>query len=230
LNFSNIFRSLILWHVITIFSMELSSIELRYLINEIRNRVIDASSGYYVSSINAITKNSLFLRLHHPMQEDVMLVISTRGIWITRLKFKPVEDNSIENIAQRELERAKLEVIEQVGSERIISLKFRHPDGKIRTVIGEFFGDGNLIICNESMQIIAILNPIRVRHRTLSVGLRYAYPPARGVDVFNITLEQMLSLRDGARNLDVLRWVGRNISMPKKFVEEVINRAGIKVE
>ena len=210
--------------------MELSSIELRYLVNEIRNRVIDASSEYYVSSINAITKNSLFLRLHHPMQEDVMIVLSTRGIWITRLKFKPVEeDNSIEHIAQKELERAKLELIEQVGSERIVSLKFRHPDGKIRIVIGEFFGAGNLIICNESMQIIGILNPIRVRHRTLSIGLRYAYPPTRGVDVFNITLEQMLSLRDIAENLDVLRWIGRNISMPKKLVEEVINRAGIKV-
>ena len=85
--------------------MELSSIELRYLVNEIRNRVIDASSGYYVSSVNTITKNSLFLRLHHPLQEDVMLVLSTRGIWITRLKFKPVEDNSLENIGQKELER-----------------------------------------------------------------------------------------------------------------------------
>jgi predicted ribosome quality control (RQC) complex YloA/Tae2 family protein len=210
--------------------MELSSIELRYLVNEIRNRVISATSEYYVSSINAITKNSLFLRLHHPMQEDVMIVLSTRGIWITRLKFKPVEeDNSIEHIAQKELERAKLELIEQMGSERIVSLKFRHPDGKIRIVIGEFFGAGNLIICNENMQIIGILNPIRVRHRTLSVGLRYAYPPTRGVDVFNITLEQMLSLRDIAENLDVLRWIGRNISMPKKLVEEVINRAGIKV-
>src|SRR5215217_5153769 len=213
------------------FVMELSSIELRYLVNEIRSRVITSSSGYYVSSINAITKSSLFLRLHHPMQEDIMLVLSTRGIWITRLKFKPMEENnSIENIAQKELERAKLELIEQVGSERIISLKFRHPDGKVRIVVGEFFGDGNIIICNENMQIIAILNPIQVRHRTLNVGLRYVYPPARGVDVFNITLDQMLSLRDGAKNLDVLRWIGRNISMPKKFVEEVINRAGIEVD
>src|SRR5215203_160410 len=213
------------------FVMELSSIELRYLVNEIRSRVITSSSGYYVSSINAITKSSLFLRLHHPMQEDIMLVLSTRGIWITRLKFKPMEENnSIENIAQKELERAKLELIEQVGSERIISLKFRHPDGKVRIVVGEFFGDGNIIICNENMQIIAILNPIQVRHRTLNVGLRYVYPPARGVDVFNITLDQMLSLRDGAKNLDVLRWIGRNISMPKKFVEEVINRAGIQVD
>ena len=213
------------------FVMELSSIELRYLVNEIRSRVITSSSGYYVSSINAITKSSLFLRLHHPMQEDIMLVLSTRGIWITRLKFKPMEENnSIENIAQKELERAKLELIEQVGSERIISLKFRHPDGKVRIVVGEFFGDGNIIICNENMQITAILNPIQVRHRTLNVGLRYVYPPARGVDVFNITLDQMLSLRDGAKNLDVLRWIGRNISMPKKFVEEVINRAGIQVD
>lgn len=211
--------------------MELSSIELRYLVNEIRSKIISSSSGYYVSSINAITRSSLFLRLHHPMQEDIMFVLSTRGIWITRLKFKPVEENnSLESIAQKELERSKLELIEQIGSERIVSLKFRHPDGKVRIVVGEFFGDGNLIICNENMQIIAILKPIHVRHRTLSVGLRYVYPPARGVDVFNITLDQMLSLRDGAKNLDVLRWIGRNISMPKKFVEEVINRAGIEVD
>ena len=211
--------------------MELSSIELRYLVNEIRSRVITSSSGYYVSSINAITKSSLFLRLHHPMQEDIMLVLSTRGIWITRLRFKPVEESySLENIAQKELERAKLELIEQVGSERIVSLKFRHPDGKVRIIVGEFFGDGNIIICNENMHIIAILNPIQVRHRTLNVGLRYVYPPARGVDVFNITLDQMLSLRDGAKDLDVLRWIGRNISMSKKFVEEVINRTGIQVD
>jgi predicted ribosome quality control (RQC) complex YloA/Tae2 family protein len=211
--------------------MELSSIELRYLINEIRSRVISSSSGYYVSSINAITKSSLFFRLHHPVQEDIMFVLSTRGIWITRLKFKPVEENnSLESIAQKELERAKLELIEQVGSERIILLRFRHPDGKVRIVVGEFFGDGNLIICNENMQIIAILNPVHVRHRTLSVGLRYVYPPARGVDIFNITIDQMLSLREEAKNLDVLRWMGRNISMPKKFVEEVIYRAGIQVD
>jgi predicted ribosome quality control (RQC) complex YloA/Tae2 family protein len=205
--------------------MELSSIELRYLVNEIANR---ATGGYYASSINAITKSSLLLKLHHPTQEDVMLVLSIRGIWITKLKFKPVEDNSLEGVAQRELERAKLESVEQAGSERIVSLKFRHPDNKVRIVVCEFFGDGNIVICDEGMQIVAILNPIEVRHRTLNVGLRYAYPPARGIDVFEVTLDQLLSLRNQAKNLDVLRWIGRSISMPKKFVEEVAKRAGIE--
>jgi predicted ribosome quality control (RQC) complex YloA/Tae2 family protein len=207
--------------------MELSGIELRYLVNEIRSRV---TSGYYVSGVNAITKSSLLLKLHHPTLEDIMLVLSARGIWITRLKFKPVEENSLESFAQKELERAKLDSIEQAGSERIVSMKFRHPDGKMRIVVCEFFGEGNLAICDESMQIITILNPIQVRHRTLSVGVRYAYPPARGVDIFEVTAEQLLALRNEAKNLDVLRWIGRGISMPKKFVEEVAKRAGIEAD
>jgi predicted ribosome quality control (RQC) complex YloA/Tae2 family protein len=205
--------------------MELSGIELRYLVNEIKTRV---TSGYYVSGANAITKSSILLRLHHPTQEDIMLVVSSRGVWITRLKFKPVEENRLEHAVQAEIERGKLESIEQVGSERIVSIKFRHPDGKVRIVVCEFFGEGNIAICDESMQIISILNPIEVRHRTLNVGLRYAYPPARGVDVFDITLEQMLSLRSEGKNLDAVRWIGRSVSMPKKFVEEVAKRAGIE--
>lgn len=205
--------------------MEISGIELRYLVNEIRSVI---APGYYVSNINAITASSLLLRLHHPFQEDILLVLSTKGIWITRLKFKPIEENHLENVAQRELERAKLESIEQAGSERIISIKFRRPDGKLLIVVCEFFGNGNIIICSEDMQIISILNPIQVRHRTLSIGLRYVYPPTRGTDVFEVTLDQMLALRTDAKNLDVLRWIGRSISMPKKFVEEVSKRAIIE--
>ncbi len=207
--------------------MELSGIELRYLVSETGSK---ATGGYYVSSLNAITKSSLLLRLHHPVQEDVILVLSMRGIWVTKLKFKPVEENRLEALAQTELERCKFESIEQQGSERVASLKFRHPaSGQVRIIICEFFGEGNIVICDEEMQIIGILNPIEVRHRTLKVGLRYAFPPSRGVDVFDLTHEQLLSLRDeAAKNVDALRWIGRSISMPKKFVEEVARRAGVQ--
>jgi predicted ribosome quality control (RQC) complex YloA/Tae2 family protein len=205
--------------------MELSGIELRHLVNEISVR---AAGGYYVSGLNAITKSSLLLRLHHPVKEDIILVLSTRGIWITKLKFKAVEPNNLEAFAQAHLERCKFESIEQAGSERIISLKFRHPaDGSVKQVVCEFFGEGNIAICDEAMKILAILNPIEVRHRTLKAGLRYAYPPTRGLDVFQVTPEQLLSLRNEAAKVDALRWIGRGISMPKKFVEEVAKRAGI---
>ena len=45
--------------------MELSGIELHYLVNKISPKV---SSGYYVSSISSITKNSILLKLHHPAE------------------------------------------------------------------------------------------------------------------------------------------------------------------
>lgn len=205
--------------------MELSGLELRYLVKEIGARV---TSGHYISAVNAVTSESLLLRLHHPTQEDVMLVVSTRGIWITKLKFKPVEENSLERAAIAELERAKIESVEQAGSERIAIVKMRRLDGQARILVCEFFGEGNIAVCDGDMKILAILHKIEVRHRTLAVGLRYAQPPARGVDVFTLSLEQMLALRSEAKNLDVLRWIGRGLSMPKKFVEEVARRAGIE--
>src|SRR5689334_834035 len=123
--------------------MELSGVELRYLVNEIEARV---TSGYYISAVNGVTKDSLLLRLHHPTQEDIFLILSARGIWITKLKFKPVEDNYLERAAITELERARVESVEQAGSERIATLRLRRLDGQMRIVVCEFFGEGNIII------------------------------------------------------------------------------------
>ena len=205
--------------------MELSGIELRYLVNEIRNTVI---KGYYVSNITAITKDSFLFKMHHSTEPDIMLMVSTKGLWITRLKFKQIEENILIGIIKTELERAKLESVEQIDSERIITIKFKLMDGKTRIMVGEFFGQGNIILCDESMQILAILNPIEVRHRTLKAGFRYVHPPVRGIDVFTISVEQIRAMRSAAeKELDILRWIGRNISLPKKFVEEIARKAGI---
>lgn len=205
--------------------MELSGIELRYLVNEIRNTVI---KGYYVSNITAITRDSFLFKLHHSTEPDIILMVSTKGLWITRLKFKQIEENVLISIIKTELERAKLESVEQINSERIITIKFKLMDGKTRIMVGEFFGQGNIILCDESMQILAILNPIEVRHRTLKAGFRYVHPPVRGIDVFTISVEQLRAMRSAAeKDLDILRWIGRNISLPKKFVEEIARKAGI---
>ena len=206
-------------------SMEMSGIELHYVVNEIKNMVKE----YYVSNVNAVTKNSFLFRLHHPNKPDVMLMLSTRGIWITRLKFKQIEENDLINMVKTEVERAKIESIEQRGSERIVAIKFKHMDGKCRIVIGEFFGQGNIILCDENMLILAVLSPIEVRHRILKAGLHYVYPPVRGNDVFDISFKQLQNLRSTSeRDLDVLRWLGRGISLPRRFVEEIATRAGVQ--
>jgi predicted ribosome quality control (RQC) complex YloA/Tae2 family protein len=211
--------------LVVLLCMELSGIELHYVVNEIKNIIKE----YYISNINAVTKDSFLFRLHHPNKPDVMLVISTRGIWLTRLKFKQIEENDLINILKAEVERAKIESIEQRGSERIVSIKFKHMDGKYRVVIGEFFGRGNIILCDENMLILATLSSIEVRHRILRTGLHYVYPPARGNDVFDLSFEQLQYLRSTSeKDLDVLRWLGRSTSMPRRFVEEIATRISVQ--
>ncbi|HEY7572660.1 MAG TPA: ribosome rescue protein RqcH [Nitrososphaeraceae archaeon] len=206
--------------------MELSGLELRYIVNQLTDSL---KSGYYVSSINSVTKNSFLFKLHHPTDKEMILMISTQGIWLTKLKFQSLEESALLDKFRRELERSKIDSIEQIDNERIVVIKFRSLEDKQNILILEFFRDGNLILCDNELQIISILNPVEVRHRTLKIGLRYSPPPSRGIDVANVDLESLMSLRENAqRDLDVSRWIGRTMSLPKKFVEEIVHSSNVE--
>jgi predicted ribosome quality control (RQC) complex YloA/Tae2 family protein len=204
--------------------MELSGIELHYLVNKINSKV---SSEFYVSNISSITKNSILLKLHHPIEPDMMLMVSTKGIWLTNKKYKQVEENQFVKALSREIERAKISSVSQPGSERIFLLHFVDRDDKVRILIVEIFGKGNFVLCDESMKILWILNPVEVRHRTLKTGADYVLPPSRGEDVLHITVENMMdktsSLPD---DMEVVKWLGKSTSLPRKYVEEILFQSG----
>ncbi len=205
--------------------MELSGIELYYLVNKISPKV---SSGYYVSNISSITKNSILLKLHHPAESNIMVMVSTKGIWFTNKKYRQVEENQFVKVLSREIERAKISSVSQPGSERIFFLYFVNRANKVRKLIVEIFGKGNIILCDESMEILWILNPIEVRHRTLRTGSEYVLPPKRGEDVLQISLESMkqnASLQ--SNNTEVVRWLGNCTSLPRKYLEEILLQSAI---
>jgi predicted ribosome quality control (RQC) complex YloA/Tae2 family protein len=205
--------------------MELSGLELRYVVNQLSNSL---KSGYYVSSINSVTKTSFLFRLHHPTEKELILMISTQGLWLTKLKFQSLEESVLLDIFKRDLERSKIDSIEQIDTERIVMIKFRSLEDKHNILILEFFRDGNLILCDDQLQIVSIMNPVEVRHRTLKIGLRYSPPPSRGIDVFNVDLGSLMSLKEKAQgDLDVSRWIGRNMSLPKKFAEEIVHSSNV---
>ncbi|MGB7706399.1 MAG: ribosome rescue protein RqcH [Nitrososphaeraceae archaeon] len=208
--------------------MELSGIELHYLVNKISSKI---TSSYYVSNISSITKNSILLKLHHPTESDINLIVSTKGIWITSKKYKQMEENQLLSILSREIERAKINSVSQPGSERIFFLHVINKDNKERKLVVEIFGKGNIILCDESMKILWILNPVEVRHRILKTGLEYVLPPNRGEDVFQISLEGMKKSRDTQpENTDLVRWLAKCTSLPRKYVEEILLRSGISAK
>ncbi len=198
--------------------MALAGIELKYLIDQITEQVQD----YYVSNIYGITKDSILFKLHHTEKPDLFMMISTSGVWLTTVKIDQIEPNRLLKRLRNDMLRLKLKKIEQIGSERIAYFTFEG-FGKEFVIVGEFFGDGNILICNQDMKILALQHSIDVRHRKLGVGLEYTAPPQNGLDIFDISESDFEELKTS--DLTSGKWLGRTLGLPKKYVEGIFKIA-----
>ncbi|MEJ2261293.1 MAG: NFACT family protein, partial [Nitrosopumilaceae archaeon] len=200
--------------------MTLAGIELNFLVNRISEEV----QGYYVSNIWGITKDSILFKLHHPEKADIFMMISTSGFWLTSVKIDQIEPNKLLKRLRSDLLRFKIKKIEQIESERIAYFTFSGFEKEF-VIIAEFFGDGNILLCNEEMKILALQHSIDVRHRKLGVGMKYATPPPSGLDIFNIKESDF----DDLKKTDLIagKWLGRTLGLPKKYVEGIFLTAQI---
>ena len=129
-----------------------------------------------------------------------------------------MEPNRLLKRLRSDLLRLKLKKIEQIGAERIAYFTFEG-FGKEFILVGEFFGDGNIILCSKEMKILALQHSIEVRHRKLSVGLEYTQPPENNLDIFNLTESNFDELK--TTDLISAKWFGRTLGLPKKYVESI---------
>lgn len=208
--------------------MNIAGIELRYLTSSLNEK----TTGYYVSNIYGVSRQSLLLKLHHPDKPDIMLMFSTMGLWESAVRIGQIEPNRLLARLRRDLARLRVEAVEQPGTERMAYVRFGG-FGRERVLAGEFFGDGNIVLCDGDMKILALLHSLEVRHRKLAVGLEYAPPPPNSADVLAITGGQLgEALRDaggagGGSRLRADRWLGRTLGLPARYVGRMLNLAEI---
>jgi len=201
--------------------MTLAGIELAYLIKEIGQKI----EGCYVSNIYGINRNSLLFKMHHPDQPDIMLMISTIGMWTTSKKIDPIEPNKLLRRLRSDLLRSKIEKIEQIGTERIAYLTFSNFNNRFVLIV-EFFGEGNMLLCNYNKKILALMHSIDVRHRQLRIGLEYKPPPDDGIDIIDLKKEEFRKLLSTSTSIG--KTIGRSLGLPKKYVEEIIRLSSIE--
>jgi predicted ribosome quality control (RQC) complex YloA/Tae2 family protein len=200
--------------------MALAGIELTFLVRQLSEK----TTGYYVNNIYSINQSSILLKLHHPEKPDLFLVISSIGMWLTNIKIDQLEENKMVKRLRDDLLRLKITKIEQIDVERIVYLTFSGFDKEF-ILICEFFGDGNILLCNKDLKILALLHSIEVRHRELRVGTTYVPPPQKGRSIFDITENDFVELK--SISTPVIKWLGRTFGLPSKYAEEILNLAKI---
>ena len=200
--------------------MTVAGIELAYLIKEISHEI----EGCYVSNIYGINRNSLLFKMRHPDKPDIMLMLSTMGMWTTSKKIDPIEPNKLLRRLRSDLLRSKIEKVEQIGTERIAYLTFSNFDNRFVLIV-EFFGEGNMLLCNYSKKILALMHSIDVRHRQLRIGLEYKPPPEDGIDIIDLKKEEFKEILSTSTSIGKI--IGRGLGLPKKYVEEIIRLSSI---
>jgi len=201
--------------------MQLAGIELRYLVNDISQKTED----YYVANIYGISKNSLLFKFRHPENPDVLLMLSTSGIWVTKVKIDQIEPNKLLRRLRSDLLRSKLKEIKQIGTERVVYLTFSNFEKEF-VIVNELFADGNVILCNSEMKILALLYSVNVRHRQLRVGSPYVPPPQNNFDILKMTETDLGEVR--FTSTPVAKWIGRTLGLPRKYVEEITRLSNVE--
>ena len=201
--------------------MQLAGIELRYLVNDIGQKTED----YYVANIYGISKDSLLFKFRHPENPDVLLMLSTSGIWVTKVKIDQIEPNKLLRRLRSDLLRSKLKEIKQIGTERVVYLTFSNFEKEF-VIVSELFADGNIILCNSDMKILALLYSVNVRHRQLRVGSPYVPPPQNNLDILKMTETDLGEVR--FTSTPVAKWIGRTLGLPRKYVEEITRLSNVE--
>ena len=97
-------------------------------------------------------------------------------------------------------------------------------DNRIVLIV-EFFGEGNLLLCNYNKKILALLHSIDVKHRQLRVGVDYNPPPGDSIDVINFRKDEFKKILNSSTTIG--KTIGRGLGLPKKYVEEIIRLSSI---
>ena len=204
--------------------MELSSLDLHSLIEYFNTEL----NNCYIKNIYSIDYTTIMITLHHSLKGEKRLVLSSgKGIWLTNFTLSKKENSKMVITLRKKLNKSKFSLIAQPTGERIVLITFQNRDIKY-TLVGEFFGNGNIMLLDDDNNVITYLNKLEVKHREIKYGIKYVLPPSKGVDIFSISLNLINSIPNS--DIEISRWLSRNFSLSKKYINEILFRANISLE
>jgi predicted ribosome quality control (RQC) complex YloA/Tae2 family protein len=196
----------------------LSGLEVRVLVRE-----LGALSGGYVSDIHSLGESQVF-RIKRSGGEDATVVLSPRyGSWITQRPAQTLTAEFTTSLRQRLL-RLRLEGVSQHDLDRVVFFDFSRNEEQVRLVL-ELMPPGNIVLTDSGGRIILSLRESKGPQRSILRGRTYAPPPqTRGSPE---RADEVSLAESFAREKTVGRALGRGLSLPRKYVDEILARVSL---
>jgi predicted ribosome quality control (RQC) complex YloA/Tae2 family protein len=138
----------------------------------------------------------------------------------------PQNPPSFPMLLRKIVKGANVVSIEQHNFDRVVEIKMKKEE--TYTLIVELFSQGNIILLNESNEIILPLKRKHWSDRDISSKKEYAFPEERGINPITVDEDEFRQLFENSES-DVVRTLAMN-GLGSLYAEEIIERANRTIE
>jgi predicted ribosome quality control (RQC) complex YloA/Tae2 family protein len=118
--------------------------------------------------------------------------------------------------------------ISQYNFDRIVIIELSNIEGESWKLIIELFNKGNYILLNENGIIRIARKYQKLKDRTILANKEYGFPKSRGKDFLSINQEEFKDLIKLDTDVELVRFIARNINIAGFYSEELCYRARIR--
>ncbi len=200
----------------------MSALDIKFCLEELDEKILNSWTGK-IYEINGI-----FLFRFNPPEGDRRELIIEPGkrIHLTEMNYKtPQRPPSYPMLLRKHLSNARLVNLKQPDFERIVELEFENKKSR-KTLVAELFGEGNILLCKEDGEIIQPYRSKTWKHRELKQGEKYQYPPKKGKNITQISINDLESILSESQEL--VRGLAGNLNIGGKIAEEICAKSDIE--
>ncbi|MGC9209180.1 MAG: NFACT RNA binding domain-containing protein [Nitrososphaeria archaeon] len=188
----------------------LSDLELEALIRRINQTIHDR----YINNVYSLDE----LRYSFTLKDSEFAInLHLKiGLWLSEVYVKERAQSDFLRALRDFLEGSRIDHAEVPRGQRIVAIALSSG-----SLIAELFGSSNLICTDRSGTIMCALREEEFRDRRIKAGEVYSYPKLRGLPLADIPTPPF------NERVPVTKHLGFYLAAPRKFIEEIVIRAGI---
>ena len=193
---------------------QLASLDMHFILTELKNL-----EGSKVDRIYNNGKGEIYIQLYKTNAgKSILRVIVGKAIFLTETKFVDEKPSDFCMKLRKHLEGKFLDSIEQLGPERILKFVFKAKD-EIKKLYLEFFGKGNVILCNNEDTIIDCSIRHKFKDRAIVPKEKYKYPNME-YNIFNLQKKDFANLLKNSKKDKTVTALAVELGLGGTYSEE----------
>lgn len=172
------------------------------------------------------TKDTVVMRFHKAGTGRLDLVIQAgKRIHLSQYPLtNPQNPPSFPMLLRKIVKGANVVSVEQHNFDRVVEIKMKKEE--TYTLIVELFSQGNIILLNESNEIILPLKRKHWSDRDISSKKEYVFPIENGINPITLTIDEFKDIVTGGDDEEIVRVLAKN-GLGSLYAEEIMQNTEI---